>query len=150
MLRAIDVIGEPQTPIELHSLEVDNAGTIFQRAPKFPLSFSFTWRECKFDGVVDQKDGQLTLELDLKLGDVPFTAQDATQRGKWSAVISNTEQPESGTLQIMRDSSAVLSKTINLPEMNGFTADGFITNTALMVLSLAPYLDLIAEVNGEA
>ncbi|HJN60935.1 MAG TPA: hypothetical protein QF630_07820 [Alphaproteobacteria bacterium] len=53
-------------------------------------------------------------------------------------MISKTEQPDSGTLQIIRDSSALLSKTINLPEMNGFTADGFITNTALMVLSLAP------------
>lgn len=150
MLRAIDAIGEPHTPIELNSLEVDNSGSISQRAPEFPMSFSFTWRECKFEGCVDQKNGRLTLELELKLGDVPYTAQDVEQRGKWSAMISKTEQPDSGTLQIIRDSSALLSKTINLPEMNGFTADGFITNTALMVLSLAPYLDLIAEVNGEA
>ncbi|MDP6474677.1 MAG: hypothetical protein QF449_11525 [Alphaproteobacteria bacterium] len=150
MLRAIDAIGEPHTPIELNSLEVDNSGIISQRAPKFPLSFSFIWRECKFEGCVDQKGGRLTLELDLKLGDVPYTAQDSERRGKWSAMISKTEHPESGTLQIIRDSSAVLSKTIDLPEMNGFTADGFVTNTALMVLSLAPYLDLIAEVNGEA
>ncbi len=150
MLRAIDAIGEPQTPIELHSLDVDNTGTIFQREPSFPLSFGFTWRECRFEGRVDQKDGQLLLELDLKLGDVPYTAQDAAQRGKWSAIISNAENPDSGTLHIVHDSSAVLSKTINLPKMDGFTADGFVTNTALMVLSLAPYLDLIAEVNGEA
>ena len=34
--------------------------------------------------------------------------------------------------------------------MNGFTADGFVTNTALMVLSLAPYLDLIAQINDAA
>ena len=45
MLRAIDVIGEPKTPIELNSLEVDNTGAVFQRAPKYPLSFHITWRD---------------------------------------------------------------------------------------------------------
>ena len=84
MLRAIDVIGEPKTPIELNSLEIDNSG-----------------------------------------------------------------KPESGSLRITRDSSAVLSKSTNLPELNGFTADGCVTNTSLMVLSLAPYLDLTAKFNGE-
>ena len=34
--------------------------------------------------------------------------------------------------------------------MNGFTADGFVANTALMVLSLALYLDLIAQINDAA
>ena len=150
MLRVIDVIGEPKTPIELHSLEVDNSGALSQRPPKFPLNFHFSWRECKFEGLVDRVDGQMTLELSLKLGDVPYTAEDAAQRSKWSAIISNTGNPEDVALKIIRNGSAVLSKTINLPEMNGFTADGFVTNTSLMVLSLAPYLDLIAEINGEA
>ena len=53
MLRAIDVIGEPQTPIELNSLEIDNSGAVFQRSPKCPLAFTVTWRDCNFDGVVD-------------------------------------------------------------------------------------------------
>ena len=34
--------------------------------------------------------------------------------------------------------------------MNGFTADELVTNTALMVLSLAPYIDLIAQINDAA
>ena len=92
----------------------------------------------------------MTLELSLKLGDVPFTVEDAAKRGKWVAVTCNSGKPESGSLRITRDSSAVLSKTINLSDMNGFTAAGFVTNTSLMVLSLAPYLDLIAENNGAA
>ena len=150
MLRAIDVIGEPKTPIELNSLEVDNSGAVFQRAPKFPLAFHFTWRDCNFEGEVDQVNGQMTLALSLKLGDVPFSAEDTAKRSKWSAIICNTDNPENGSLRITRDSSAVLSKSVNLPDMSGFTADGFVTNTALMVLSLAPYLDLIAEFNGTA
>ena len=150
MLRAIDVIGEPKTPIELNSLEVDNTGAVFQRAPKYPLSFHFTWRDCNFEGLVDQVNGQMTLELSLNLGDVPFSAEDAAKRSKWTAIICNTETPESGNLRITRDSSAVLSKTVNLPDMNGFMAGGFVTNTALMVLSLAPYLDLIAQINDAA
>lgn len=145
MLRAIDVIGEPTTPIELHSLEVDNSGVIMQRKPKFPLNFNFSWRNSAFEGAVNQEDGQLTLELRLKLTTVPFTAEDADQRSKWSAIISNSGNPAAGNLEILRDSTAILSKSIELPEMNGFTADGFVTNISMMVLSLAPYLDLLAE-----
>ena len=48
----------------------------------------------------------------------------------------------------MHDSNAVLSKTVDLPEMGDFTADGFVTNIAMMVLSLAPYLDLLVEHSG--
>ena len=92
----------------------------------------------------------MTLELSLNLGDVPFSAEDATKRSKRTAIICNTKTPESSNLRITRDSSAVLSKTVNLPDMNGFTADGFVTNTALMLLSLAPYLDLIAQINDAA
>jgi hypothetical protein len=91
---------------------------------------------------------RLTLELRLKLADVPFTAENAGERGKWSAIISNSDKPTGGELRIMCDSTAVLTKKIELPEMNGFTADGFITNIAMMVLSLAPYLDLLVENGG--
>ena len=148
MLRAIDAIGEPKIPIELHSLEVDEFGAISQRAPNYPLKFGFTWRDSNFEGTVDQVNDRLTLELRLKLADVPFTAENAGQRGKWSAIISNSDKPAGGELRIMRDSTAILSKKIELPELDGFTADGFITNIAMMVLSLAPYLDLLVENGG--
>ncbi|MBT3171375.1 MAG: hypothetical protein HOM52_03165 [Rhodospirillaceae bacterium] len=148
MLRAIDVIGEPNTPIELNSLEVDQSGALQQREPQYPLTFNFSWRDSNFEGTVDQVDDRLTLELSLKLAELPFTAEDATQRGNWSAIVSDTDAPAGGVLKIMHDSTAVLSKKIDLPELNGFTADGFITNMAMMVLSLAPYLDLLAEHSG--
>ncbi len=145
MLRAIDVIGEPSTPIELNSLEVDQSGALMQREPQYPLIFHFSWRDSNFEGTVDQASGRLTLELSLRLGELPFTAENADQRGKWSAIISDADAPAGGVLQIMHDSTAVLSKKVDLPEMNCFTADGFITNIAMMVFSLAPYLDLLAE-----
>ena len=148
MLRAIEVIGEPSTPIELNSLEIDQSGTILQRETKFPLTFHFSWRDSNFEGAVDQMSDRLTLELSLKLAALPFTAEDAAQRGKWSALISDADAPAGGILKIMHDSTVVLSKTVDLPEMNGFTADGFVTNIAMMVLSLAPYLDLLVEHSG--
>ena len=80
MLRAIDAIGEPRIPIELNALEVDNSGTLCGRAPKFPLAFHFTRRDCNFGSLVDQVNGQMTLELSLNLGDVPFGAEDAAKR----------------------------------------------------------------------
>ncbi len=148
MLRAVDVIGNPKTPIELHSLEVDSSGAVLRRSPKFPMTFGFTWRKSAFKGVIDQSDGQMTLELSLKLGEVPFTAQNASQRGKWSAAMAHMTDAERGGLKIAGGSSAVLSKRIDLPDSGGLTADGFLVNTSLAVLSLAPYLDLIAEMDG--
>jgi hypothetical protein len=150
MLRAMDVIGEPNKPIELHSLEIDDSGSVCRRSPNFPLTFSFTWRDCDFKGSVNQTETCMTLELSLNLGEVPYTAQDAARRGKWTAVISQVNDPEGGLLKIMRNGAAVLKKSIDLPAMNGFTPEGFIINTSMMVLSLAPYLDLIAEVSEAA
>ena len=148
MLRAIDVIGEPKTPIELNSLEVDSSGGLTQREPKYPLVFRFSWRDSKFEGAVDRADGRLTLELRLQIAAVLFTAEDSNKRGKWTAIVSDAEAPAGGMLQIMHDSNAVLSKTVDLPEMGDFTADGFVTNIAMMVLSLAPYLYLLVEHSG--
>ena len=150
MLRAIDAIGEPTSPIELNSLEIDQSGVICHRPPKFPLTFNFSWRENKFEGAVDQVNGRMTLELRLTLGDVPYAAEVAAARGKWSTVVCKFDTPGGCPSQIVRESSAILLKTIQLPQLNGFTADGFVTNIALMVLSLAPYVDLIAEYKGNA
>ena len=150
MLRAVEVIGQPKTPIELHSLEADSSGAVLRRSPKYPMTFGFTWRSSDFKGAIDQSDGQLTLELSLKLGDVPFTAQNPSQRRQWSSAMSNMTDEDCGGFKIDGGSSAVLSNRIDLPESGGFTADGFVINTSLAVLSLAPYLDLIAEMDGTA
>jgi len=145
MLRAFDVIGEPSTPIELNSLEIDSSGAISHREPKYPLVFRFSWRDSNFEGTVNQADGHLSLELSLRLAEIPFTAENSDQRGRWSAIISDADTPVGGKLEVLHDSTAVLSKTIDLPEMSDFTAEGFVTNIAMMVLTLAPYLDPLVE-----
>ena len=145
MLRAFDVIGEPSTPIELNSLEIDSSGAISHREPKYPLVFRFSWRDSNFEGTVNQADGHLSLELSLRLAEMPFIAENSDQRGRWSAIISDAETPVGGKLEVLHDSTAVLSKTIDLPEMSDFTAEGFVTNIAMMVLTLAPYLDPLVE-----
>ena len=145
MLRAIDVIGESSTLIELNSLEIDSSGAISHREPKYPLVFRFSWRDSNFEGTVNQADGHLSLELSLRLTEIPFTAENSDQRGRWSAIISDADTPVGGKLEVLHDSTAVLSKTIDLPEMSYFTAEGFVTNIAMMVLTLAPCLDLLVE-----
>jgi hypothetical protein len=145
MLRAIDVIGESSTLIELNSLEIDSSGAISHREPKYPLVFRFSWRDSNFEGTVNQADGHLSLELSLRLAEIPFTAENSDQRGRWSAIISDAETPVGGKLEVLHDSTAVLSKTIDLPEMSDFTAEGFVTNIPMMALTLAPYLDLLVE-----
>lgn len=86
MLRAIDVIGEPSTPIELNSLEIDSSGAISHREPKYLLVFRFSWRDSNFEGTVNQADGHLSLELSLslslRLAEMPFTAENSDQRGR--------------------------------------------------------------------
>jgi hypothetical protein len=84
--------------------------------------------------VIDQVNGQITPELNLRVGEVPYCAE----RRKLSAIIYNTDNPESGSLPINRNSLAVISKIVGLPAMSGFTEDSFVTNSALMVSRLRP------------
>lgn len=145
MQRETNQIGEPTTPIELRSVAIDDAGGLARREPEFPINFGFRWRNSEFQAVVRKVKGTLNLELSTGLGRLPFTAEDAHGRGRLLSVITGEADERPGTLKVVRDSTVTLSKDVSLPSSGSLTAHGLVANLAVAVLTLAPYLDLLAE-----
>lgn len=145
MQRAIDQISDPALPIELRSVSVNEAGGLARRERQLPLAFEFSWRDTEFQGVVRESDGAVLLELSIGIGRLPFTAEDASGRNRLLAVITNETDSRPGSLKVVRDSTVMLSKEVALPSSEALTANGLVTNIAVAVLTLAPYLDLLTE-----
>lgn len=144
----IGEIGDPSLPIELHSVRVGDGGTLAAREPKFPLTFRFGWRNSEFEGEIGRGDDGLYLRLCAAVANVPYTAENASGRSRLLGVVTSPAESGIGTLRLMDDQSVVLSKEVALPLKEGLTASGLVTQISVIVLALAPYLDLLAELRA--
>ena len=52
MPKGIEQFDEAEPSIALGSLEVGDGGELALREPKFPLTFSFHWRNSRFQGAI--------------------------------------------------------------------------------------------------
>ncbi len=145
MVKPLDRIDSPQPPIEMHSMAIDERGNLTSREPDFPLRFQFRWRDTAFEGEVGQNESGLYLELRTQLGALPYTAENDAGRANFMTVISADQKQDYGTLRIVQDQTIVFEKDVELPRSGGLTATALVTQIAILVLSAAPYLDLLAE-----
>ena len=143
MDKPLDRIDHPQPPIEMHSIAIDEHGNLRSREPDFPLKFRFRWRDSAFEGEVGQNDSGLYLELRTELGALPYTAENDAGRANFVTVTSSDQ--DYGTLRIVQNQTIVFEKEVELPRSGGLTATTLVTHIAILVLSAAPYLDLLAE-----
>ena len=148
MATVVDHFGDTDKPIALHSLEIGAAGELALREPQFPLSFAFHWRKSEFQAEIGRGQSGLYLRLCASVAKVPFTAENPSERSRLLAIVTSPAETGSGKLEIENDHSVALCKKVDLPAGEGLTATGLVTYMSVVVLSPAPYLDLVAELDA--
>lgn len=120
-------------------------GALLRRAMRAPLRFTFSWRGIDFTGTFETLEKRIRLSLQVDLGSLPFSAEDARVRGGLLAIVDAYGDGSSGTLKVVSGQTIVLENAIDLPRSVGGGASNIVTSLTLLVLNTAPFLDLLAE-----
>ena len=118
---------------------------LLRRAMRAPLRFTFSWRGIDFTGTFETLEKGMRLSLQVDLGSLPFSAEDARVRGGLLAIVDAYGDCSSGTLKVVSGQTIVLENAIDLPRSVGGAASNIVTSLTLLVLNTAPFLDLLAE-----
>ncbi len=120
-------------------------GELLRRVVKSPLNFSFNWRGADFTGTFDAHQDGIALTLHSDLAALPYSAEDADQRDELLAVVDAFRGDAVGKLKVASGQKIVLESSIDLSDTGQGTVGNIIAGLTIMVLRLAPYLDLLAE-----
>ncbi len=126
-------------------LLIDAYGDLLRRAMNAPLTFSFTWHGRDFIGALEAIDGGMRLSLQSDLATVPYSAEDPVVRGDLFAVVDSLDGHTEGTLKVVQGQKIMLENQIPMPRTPDGMISSVVSNLAMLVLHVAPYLDLIAE-----
>ena len=125
---------------------------LMRRLVAKPRKFSFNWRGVDFTALLEGLDGGLRLTLHSDLAALPYSAEDAGERANLLAVVDTSGTGREGRLRVVCGQKIVIEDSIDLTLTVGATVNSIITSLTILVLRLAPCLDLLAEraaVNGE-
>ena len=132
------------------ALEADPAslgayGELLRRVVKSPLNFGFNWRGVDFTGTFDAHQDGIGLTLHSDLAALPYSAENAGQRDELLAVVDAFRGDAVGKLKVVSGQKIVIENGVDLSDSGDGTVGNIITGLTIMVLRLAPYLDLLAE-----
>lgn len=120
-------------------------GEFMRRAKLRPLSFTFAWRGSEFLGTVECFGDGMRMSLRSALAALPFSAENAADRGSLLAVVDTCANGSEAKLTVVQGSTIMLEHEITLPRSIGGTVTTMVTQLTMLVLNTAPYLDLIAK-----
>ncbi len=120
-------------------------GELLRRVVKSPLNFAFNWRGVDFTGTFDAHHDGIGLTLHSDLAALPYSAENAGQRGEMLAVVDAFRDDAMGKLKVVSGQKIVIESGVDLSDSGDGTVGNIITGLTIMVLRLAPYLDLLAE-----
>ena len=131
-------------------LQIDSAshgayGVLRQRLAESALNFTFNWRGVDFSGRFETREDGVRLTLHSDVASLPYSAEDPDGREGMLAVVDTFRDENSGTLKVVCGRKIVIEDVIELAEMAGNTATNIVTSRTVLVLRLAPCLDLLAE-----
>lgn len=118
---------------------------LLRRALRAPLRFTFSWRGIEFTGTFETLEKGMRLSLQVELGSLPFSAENARARGGLLAIVDASGDGSSGTLKVVSGQTVVLENAIDLPRPTSAATSNIVTSLTLLVLNTAPFLDLLAE-----
>lgn len=120
-------------------------GELLRRVVKSPLNFGFNWRGVDFTGTFDAHQDGIGLTLHSDLAALPYSAEDADQRDALLAVVDAFRGDAVGKLKVASGQKIVIESGIDLSDTSAGTVGDIIAGLTIMVLRVAPYLDLLAE-----
>ncbi len=125
---------------------------LMRRAIAEPRRFTFKWRGVNFSARLDGHDGGLRLTLHSDLAALPYSAEDAGERADLLAVVDAFGNGRESKFRVVCGQKIVIEDSIDLTQTIDSTVNSIITSLTILVLRLAPCLDLLAErasINGE-
>ena len=125
---------------------------LMRRMVAEPRRFTFKWRGVDFSARLDGYNGGLRLTLHSDLAALPYSAEDAGERANLLAVVDAHGTGREGRFRVVCGQKIVIEDAIDLTQTIDSTANSIITSLTILVLRLAPFLDLLAErasVDGE-
>ncbi len=150
-----DPAATPNMLDDVPPFKIATAGSydeLLRRVAASPQSFSFDWRGVKFMACLDGHDGGLRLTLHSDLTALPYSAEDAGERKDLLAVVDSIGTGRESKFRVVCGQKIVIEDSIDLTNTIGSTVNSIVTSLTILVLRLAPYLDLLAErasTNGE-
>ncbi len=120
-------------------------GELLRRVVHAPLSFMFTWRDIDFQGSFEGRDEGIRLVLYSSLAKVPYSGEDASTRHNLLAVVEASRGERAGKLRVIDGQEIVLKSEIDIDTAPTGTVDSIVATLTVLVLRVAPYLDLLAE-----
>ena len=120
-------------------------GELLRRVVKSPLNFAFNWRGVDFTGTFDAHQDGIALTLHSDLAALPYSAENAGQRDQLLAVVDAFRGDALGKLKVVSGQKIVIESGIDLSDAGEGTVGNIIAGLTIMVLRVAPYLDLLAE-----
>ena len=135
-------------PFHLGPFAVDREGRLTPRAPGDPPAFHFRWRGRSMHARLHrQGDGSGQLILQTRLGRVPSTASDpdATRRAQTFGVLGSLRQAVPPDWHIRLSADHGVAMQVDGPMPVPFTATALLTRITTLILTLAPYLALLDE-----
>ena len=118
---------------------------LLRRVAASPQSFNFDWRGVKFMARLDGHDGGLRLTLHSDLTALPYSAENAGERKELLAVVDAIGTDRESKFRVVCGQKIVIEDSIDLTQTVGSTVNSIVTSLTILVLRLAPYLDLLAE-----
>ncbi len=118
---------------------------LMRRAIAEPRRFSFKWRGVDFAARLDEHNGGLRLTLHSDLAALPYSAEDAGERADLLAVVDTYPTGSEGKIRVVCGQKVVIEDSIDLTQTIDSTVNSIITSLTVLVLRLAPCLDLLAE-----
>ena len=125
---------------------------LLRRTVAEPRKFTFKWRGVDFSARLDGHNGGLRLTLHSDLAALPYSAEDAGERANLLAVVDAFGNGGVSKFRVICGQKIIIEDSINLTQTIDSTMNSIITNLTILVLRLAPCLDLLAErasTNGE-
>ncbi len=125
---------------------------LMRRVIAEPRRFTFEWRGVDFSARLDGHNGGLRLTLHSDLAALPYSAEDAGERANLLAVIDTYGTGGESKFRVVRGQKIIIEDSIDLTQTIDSTVNSIITSLTILVLRLAPCLDLLAErasINGE-
>jgi hypothetical protein len=83
--------GDSQLPIDIHSLAIDDVGTVVG-ASKHSFAFKFTYHRIPFTAQYRKEQDRAQIELVGDVGPMPFTAESAAARHSLQAIVAAGNQ----------------------------------------------------------
>ncbi len=142
--------GDPVDAGRLSGFDIETAalgayGELLRRVVHAPLSFTFSWRNIDFTGSFEGRDDGIRLVLDSNLANIPYTGEDAATRHNLLAVVDASRDERAGKLRVIDGRKIVFKSEIEMPTDPVGTVDSIVATLTVLVLRVAPYLDLLAE-----